>query len=819
MTSKTGNRALKIWMMFALLFSLATLTSAENDPSSNLFSVVPQGDPTYAELKQLAQAGWISSKDLAPTLTRFDVVQLIEKAKQKSGELVVADDEIPPPPPDGNTPAASPAPAEPAAPAASTNPPQAAPAAAETPATSNDMELAPAPDVIGVNSAAEVNAPAAPTTVQEEAQRAEAIKNLHSLEDAYQYELKLVKDKVQALKDKTGDLENQQYDLRKRIMGVSSQYPKVAVYGLGRAFGLYQEYSGNLPPYASLPGTRLTSGYLDLNPVGTVSKEVSWNTIIRIGSDFEPVNPVSITLRRVTMDFNPPWFSAQVGDFDEAYTPLMLWNRDSLDLAYKPEMWARQDDIEKYESFLNDEPNWPLRGLRIGSDVMWPDSGFLQELSGSVFVHMIRNGFNDNGGWYIGPNIFTDLVFGGKAEAKSPKWYLGGMTVQAAVDGYGLIYDEPIGTEPPGSPYGAFNPSTWAHQYLLGSVKPDLKVGLGGDFYIGATLEYANSQYQDDKQNPGRIFNDFAMLGGPYLQFGNSRITFNYLNVGPYYYSPLAQTRQDAVTNLSNVSSLSYMNDSPELFAPILRNQYFLLSLPRAGGIYGFYDRTLDNTFPYGLATPNREGFGGELDVKMLEKNALKIKGSAYFVQEMGGNLVVNDTGNGFLPVDGVAGTTLLPIRQFVYVNAGPSFNLGPVIGWDRDLELGTNVRFEQTNSDLGTLTSNWLIGALRVQVLPVWEITTAYSWQGADGTEAGYNGTLWARYPYLYDNSDLGSYSPVTVNGSNQSLRMSHVFRVNRNSTIYLDYDYTWGNLMTLTPNQGSLASQFAEVTYEVKF
>ncbi len=784
------------------------------DSSDRLFQVVPPGDPTYAELKQLAQAGWVSEKDLAPTLTRFDVALLIEKAQQNSGEWVVADDEIPPPP-DTNATSASPAPAQPPASASPAAPPPAAPAAP----SSNDMELAPPPDVIGPNSAAEANtAPSAPTTAQEEAQRAEAIKSLHSLEEAYQYELKLVKDKVQALKDKTQDLENQQYDLRKRIKGIS-QYPTIAVYGLGRAFGLAQEYLGDLPPYLTMPGTRLTSGYLDLNPTGTVSKEVSWNTLIRIGSDFEPDNPVSIVLRRVTMDFNPPWFSAQVGDFDESYTPLLMWNRDSLDLAYKPEMWARQDDIEKYESFLNDEPNWPLRGLRIGSDVMWPDSDVLEELKGSVFAHMIRNGFDDNGGWYIGPNEFTDWIFGGTAEVKSPKWWMGGTSVQASVDGYGLIYDEPIGTEQPGSPYGPFDPSTWAHQYLLESVKPDVKVGLGDDVYVGGTMEYANSQYQDNKQNPDSIFNDFALLGGPYLQFGNSRITLNYLNVGPYFYSPLAQTRQDAVTNLSSIASVPYLNDSPELFAPILRNQYFLPDLPSAGDIYSFYDRTLDNTFPYGLATPNREGFGGELDVKTLDKDALKIKGSAYFVQEMGGNLVVNSAGTGFVPVDGVAGTDLLPIRQFTYVNLGPSFNLGPSLGWDRDLEVGTNIRYEQTHSDLGTLTSTWLIGALRIQVLPVWGMTMAYSWQHADGTEAGYDGTLWARYPYLYDNSDLGDYSPVSVNGTNQSLRLSHVFKVNRNSTIYLDYDYTWGNLLTLTPNQGSLTNQFAEVTYEVKF
>ncbi len=762
-----------IFLLLALWLFLPIVASAAL--GDDFFTVVPLGDPTYAELKKLAQAGWISNSDLAPSLTRFDVTQLILEAEKKRDEIVVAQADMDiPPPPDANS-----------------------------SASNSDVIAAPT---------TQTQATAAAT---EEATRAQAIQSLNSLEEAYQYELKLVKDKVQALTDKVNDIDAQQYDLRKRLMGIS-QFPTIAVHGLGRFLGFAQQYSGNYSGVTFIePGYRESFGFLDLQPEGTVSKEVSWNTILRIGSSFEADESPEFVLRRVTMDFNPPWFSAKIGDFDESYTPLTLWNRDTLDLAYKPEMWARWDDLTKYESFLNNEPNWPLRGLKIGSNVMWPDSPVLDELKGSVFVHIIRNGFDDNGGWYLGPNEFTDLVFGGTAELKSQKWYLGGMSAQATVDTYGLLYDEPMETEQPGSPYGMFTPSTWAHQYLLGSVKPDLKVGLGGDLYVGANMEYAGSSYQDNTQNPNTVFTDFALLGGPYVQFGKSRVSFNYLNVGPYYYSPLAQTRQDAVTFLPISNYLS----SPDLFEPVLRNQYFLSSLPRAGGIYGFYDRTQDNTFPYGLATPNREGVGAEFDVKALQKDSLKIKGSVYFVQEISGNLVLNSAGTGFIPVDSPANSLVIPIRNFTYVNMGPSFNLGPYIGFDRNLEVGTNVRYEQTTSDLGTLTSTWLIGGIQVDVLPVWGIALAYGWQHADGTEAGYDGTLWARYSYLYENTDLGAYTPVTVNGTNQSIRVSNTFKVNRNSTLYLDYDFTTGDLTPANNIQGTLNNQFAEVTYEVKF
>src|SRR5579871_980466 len=378
-------------LLAALLAFLPLSARAGNGAQPDLFSTIPAGDATYTQLKQLAEAGLLSPKDLAPTLTRFDVAELILKAESR--EIVVAQaDEIPPPPGD-NSSSSNASPASPAKPSSATT-------------GSNDMELPSPGDVIGPNSAAEANAPATvDTTAQEEAARLEAIKSLHSLEDAYQFELKLVKDKIEALRGKVDDIDAQQYDLRKRIKGIS-QFPTVAVYGLGRATGIVQQYGGALPSYLTLPGTRSTFAFLDLNPTGTVSKEVKWNTIIRLASSVEPNTPGEFILRRVSMDFNPPWFSARLGDFDESYTPLMLWNRNSLDLAYKPEMWARQDNYQKYESFLNNEPNWPLRGLKLGTDLMWPDSQVVNELKGSFFAHMIRNGFFDsglNGGWYVGP--------------------------------------------------------------------------------------------------------------------------------------------------------------------------------------------------------------------------------------------------------------------------------------------------------------------------------------------------------------------------------------------------------------------------------
>lgn len=758
-----GVNLLGLKLVVAFLLALAAAGGAA---ANAIFDQVPAGDPTYASLEKLENAGLLPAGAAQPPLSRYDVALDISKARGKYDQIVLAQagDEIPPPPSDLST----------------------------------------------------INSTPTPTPKPTPVPLTDLAKTLTSLEEAYQYELKAVKASLQSIQSEADEVDAKQYELRKRIMGIT-EYPSLSVHGLGRAFGFSQQYVGPTPPYVIQPGVQQSFGYLDLEPEGVVSKQVSWNAILRLETSFQPNAAPVITFGRASMDFSPEWFSADLGDFDEAYTPFTLWNRDTLDLKYVPEMIAREDDTAKYESFLNNEPEWPFRGVRIGTKLLWPNSDVLDEFHVSTFADMIHNNAADYG-VFITPPQYIDWLFGGTAGIKSKKWKWDGTTWQADIETYGIIMDQPLDTTPGVAPYNPLDVTTWAHQYLIGSVKPGLKVDLGDGTTVGGSVEYATSSYQDDKLDSNRVIVDNALFGSLFVQEGASTVSFNYLYVGPYYYSPMAQTRQDAVTNLSNPAGLSYLN-SPDLFSAPLRGQDFLTAIPRAGGIFGFYDRTQDNTFPYGLATPNRKGIGIDADIEALDHKALKILGSAYFVQEIQDDLVNNLPDTALVPVDASVGTSSVALRNFTYINAGPSLNVGPLLGLGRDVELGTNVRMEQTTSWVGTLTSTWIIGGVRVEILPVWEVSAAFSNQESKGTEEGFNGTLWAQYPYLFDNSDLGSYAPFTVNGSNQSWRFSNLFKVNPNSTIYLDADWTSGNLMPVSASNPTLINQFYEVTYEVRF
>jgi len=100
-----------------------------------------------------------------------------------------------------------------------------------------------------------------------------------------------------------------------------------------------------------------------------------------------------------------------------------------------------------------------------------------------------------------------------------------------------------------------------------------------------------------------------------------------------------------------------------------------------------------------------------------------------------------------------------------------------------------------------------------------VLDISAAFSNLTASGSDMGYNGTFFARYPYLFDNTDLGSYSVFTVNNNTNSWRLSSVITINRNSSLFMDYDMSWGSNQFGTAPAISLNNQFMELTYEIKF
>ncbi len=800
--------------VFLLLVTFLFLTEGSFAAmDSKAFDVVPSGDPAYDQLKQLEDGGLLPYDSTQSPLTRFEIAEKISDAQRKLKEIVVAQADMELPPPPGDAPAVV--------------------SSASASPGSSDSTDAPAPTT-----------PVDDKPLWNNPQKIQAAEQaLTSLQGAYSLELQLVKDQKTDLTDQLSRAEEDQYSLWKMVKSVQTN-PSVSIHGLGRALGISQQYYGSYSGFAfTNPSTRNFFGYLDLEPTGAISKEITFDGIIRLGTYALPGTDTTasvggtsadyLELRRITATFSPDFMTATIGDFYESYSPFTIWNRNNLDLIYMPEAVGRWDEIQKYESFFDHEPDWPFRGLRIGTQIDWPTSRVLGSFKVSTFADIINNAFDDatQNVTYYGNTVdqFTGWIFGAEGELKSKKFYVGESSWQIALDDYLVVLDDPWGTQDPSAAaytYSAGQPSTWAHQYVINSYKPSLRIGLGGDVYIGLEGESAFSNYQDNILNSETSTSDFALNIDPYLQMGDSKITVHYLNVGPYFYSPLAQTRQDNNSLAPNYSPdtgyqsgvTGYVPGFGLFQSPIL-SQFFLQNVPRVGGIFGYYDRTLDNTFPYGLATPNREGVGMEMDIETLKKKSLKIKGSAYLVQEITGNNVVNTAGTAYVGLDPTS-SGAIPIRNFTYINFGPSFDFGPNIGLDTPLEIGTNVRYEQTTSVAGTLNSLGLWTGVRIGIVKEWEVNLALGIQSANGTEEGIDGSTLARYSYVFDNTDLGSYKAFTVNDSVGYYLLSTSFRFDRNSTLYLDYDLSSGNeLENVGQITGTLQNQFIGMSYEVKF
>jgi hypothetical protein len=780
------NSPFKYWALAALLLTPAGALRAQGP-----FDVVPRGDATYAGLAQLASAGLLPGRAASYPLTRFEVAKLLDAAEGKAIVLAQADD-IPDPENMG---------------------------AAEGPiaAPSSEPAASPAPSTGSGEFGDELEAPAASAGpgqaagVLDDSPEAlqKALRTLKTLKQAYAYEVGRLREGIKSLEKQITDVEIEQFELRKRLKGIE-QYPTVAMHGLGRATGHFGRSSGSWPGESFFPTSHSTQAFLDMGPEGHVSKEVRWKAMFRFSSSLEPNEVPVFTVRRLEIGFHPPWFSLSVCDFEESYTPLTLWNRNSLDLRYYPESVARHDDWEKYGTFQNNEPNWSLRGARASTRFMWQDPSVIESFQVSTFAHMIRNGFDDtNGdGWYFGPLLHTDWLLGAKARLATQDLWLGSSPLKFTLDAHGLMMDQDQGSDSPLAAYDPNDPTTWARHYLVGSVRPELRLGGEAGLAICLGMEYGHTFLQDDQRDPNSTFNDFAMLGGVSLKWRDSSIALNYLNVGPYYYSPMAQLRQRSP--LRTLTDGIFGETTSEL------PQTFFSGIPRPE--YGYYDRTQDNTFPYGLATPNREGFGGELDLKFLEKDALKLLGSVYYVWEITGNLVVNGAGTGFVPVENPLGP-VMNTRNFLYINLGPSLDLGHLVGLSSLFEVGVNVRYERTDSAFGALTGLWLMGGVEVEILPFWRIGGSISLRNVEGSEVGLDGTALARYPYLYDDSDRGDYLPIAVSGQEQVFEVSNAFPVNKNSTIYLDGGVGTTDFLPWGGPQGELTHEFVELHYEIKF
>jgi len=436
------------------------------------------------------------------------------------------------------------------------------------------------------------------------------------------------------------------------------------------------------------------------------------------------------------------------GDFYDRYSPLTLWNPEvPVYTLLEPTSYSRRrKEVEEILS-LDHGNDWRLRGFRAAAS--WPgeDPKAFTRLDGQVMTGSLKSP--------------TDLRFGDYFAGT--RWALGLFEDRFSLAGNGLLlWNDPDSANVPYIPNFS---STYPRLFTIASGEARLELPVAPEASLGLAGEYAGAKYQDDLNEPNRTFEDWAFRAEASLAVEKVRASVQFLNVGPYFYSPGAQTNRFSAFPKNGYLSTNTNRD--DLLVGYL-NKYPLQGMDRP--TFAYYDRLSENILPYGDATPNRLVWsvlvGGEFGKEGWVRPAFSLFPSAREVQ---GNYVLNPSGNGAVAVeDGTPAPNAVP-RAFGGYEGALTLDLAQVLSGMKILRVGADYKHQTSDAGLGDpLRVTTLLGAVDFAI-PVKGVLESLTWSAAyvrtraEGreytvTNSGFPPTA-AAYPFYLETAALGTY------------------------------------------------------------
>lgn len=476
-----------------------------------------------------------------------------------------------------------------------------------------------------------------------------------------------------------------------------------------------------------------------------------------------------------------------VGDHYESYTPLTLWNFQPSDYGiYVPISYRRSDQDDAELHYLDHGPDRHFRGFQ---------GSFLPEL-GQGAKESLRI-----------------KAMGGRIDAESAgtlgSYYGGGQATLSLFDGLGTLEAEGLllwnDRSTSGLAYSPGTPATYEREYRVGSLRPALKWAVAPETTLSASLEWAGAKYQNDLQDPKRNLEDWALLGRSSLDLSIFHAGIKYLNVGPFYYSPGAQTAQSAY---SAPASWTYAN------------QFAFQGL--GSPAYSAYSRLDENIFPYGDATPNREAWVGNLSAELGREGWIKPQVQGTLARELQANFVQGGSPNP--PAAEDLSGTIFPIRHFTGLEGVLGMELAKPLGLtDRTFNIAADYKWQKTdlNGGLEGLTVSRLTAGTDFNLpIPGFEsllasvgLTLGWS-NGSEFSSAV--GSAAASYPFYLD-TPLSSYLYQRMDVNWDRLVFGLLCPLSKSvamkADLFIDH-YDW-NGVALYPK----GRHFLRFTYEADF
>jgi hypothetical protein len=326
------------------------------------------------------------------------------------------------------------------------------------------------------------------------------------------------------------------------------------------------------------------------------------------------------------------------------------------------------------------------------------------------------------------------------------------------------------------------------------------------------------------------------------LDIEGFHLTGKYLNVGPYFYSPGAQTNRFTPgsgsslylsTNLNGLDDNlpGYLNGTP--FQGVFRPSY------------APYDRITENALPYGDSTPNRQGFVAGLSWEIGEGGWLKPQASFTSAQEVQPNFVLRPDGTGLVAVD--SDTNTAAARTFTGYEGALTVDIAKAADLPgRTYSVQFDWKHQETDLGLGVdpFTVDTIIAACDFNIpvhflnTVVWSV--AFEQAQSTGSEYVFGSlpvtaspspappppppvlTPYAQYPFMLDTSTLGQYTYMPLDLTRQTFAFGLKLPLNDMAQFRADYFltlYDWSDYQAPTYTPYDRYDQVWRFGYYVKF
>jgi hypothetical protein len=457
-------------------------------------------------------------------------------------------------------------------------------------------------------------------------------------------------------------------------------------------------------------------------------------------------------------------FQYQIGDIDLGLTKYTLYNNDEIFKTYESEIFRERRAISQYETFQNGNL-WRLQGISAKTQINFKKA--IQRADISMFGTRTKK---NNGEL----NILDRYMVGGKLDVLQSKFLTLGVNWSNFFDVPGTAVD-----------------TTYNYRNQVLSLSYKITPYENDKFELNVIGEsgFSKNKYFISTLDTTAKKDDYFIDAGLRFLYKPKKVelTASYINVGPDFTSPGAQTLRLDPLGRTNLLGSIFNNTSyrvPTIFeryaSDFIYNQRIQTGLMVFLPIYG-------NVLPYGAATPNRSGLVFNLG-RLNEPDQV-------FSASAGGAMLSEIVSEG--------DSSGKELRKFLQLKGGAALKLSKLIGYKRNIMLTAGARYENTTRGGGAAIdykTTLLDAGLAVEVTKNLSLLGGYKYLHGSGneviTQRDVFGGISGFAPYLSDITQSIVSGGIRIDMFTNSFASVEYNKVVAMDNLNVGKNYSLGNL-----------------------